>query len=510
MDTGTLIGGRYRLGERLGHGGMSVVWRACDEVLGRDVAVKLLAPELAAEPAVLRRLRDEARAAAALRHPGIVAVHDYGGSDPAYVVMELVEGRSLAALLKDGALPWRTAVTIGAQVAAALAEAHARGLVHRDVKPANVMVTPGGAKLVDFGISATVGAADDPAGEMLGTPAYLAPERIAGSPVRPATDVYALGLLLHLALAGSPPWRASTVTQMLKAHVYAEPAALPPVMGLPAAVVDLVRCCLAKKPGDRPSAAEVAALLGEVAGLTAAPPLDVAAVEGRAGRSLRRIGLPTRGTGRAGSARLLEARRGRVAVGALSAAALVGGGLAVWAGAGPGDGATRGAAAAAAPPVAGARPVADKAAEPRACTVRYALRGAAGGRASAKVTIHNSGEVAVPAWKLSFALPSGQKLIKGWSASWKQDGRAVVASGGRLPAGASAATGFSTSYGDVATLPVSFRLNGTTCQAQMSVQAMPAARPAPPAAGKAPEPAGPKAKDKPKKHDDEDEDDEDE
>ncbi|MEV4345141.1 serine/threonine-protein kinase, partial [Actinoplanes sp. NPDC049596] len=255
---------------------MSVVWRASDEVLGRDVAVKVLAAQLAADAEVLRRLRDEARAAAGLRHPNVVEVYDYGESaSRPYVVMELVDGRSLADLVAGGPLPWKPAVVIGAQVAAALAAAHARGVVHRDVKPANVMVTAAGAKLVDFGISATVGAVDGQDGRVLGTPAYLAPERIAGGPVRPASDVYALGLLLYLVLAGRAPWPASTVTQMLRAHVYAEPDPLPPVPGMPAVVSRLVRRCLAKGPGDRPSAAEVADRLGELAGLPPAKLLHV-------------------------------------------------------------------------------------------------------------------------------------------------------------------------------------------------------------------------------------------
>ncbi|WP_306214397.1 serine/threonine-protein kinase [Actinoplanes sp. RD1] len=272
MKSGHLIAGRYRLRDQLGRGGMSVVWRATDDVLDREVAVKVLAPDLADDPALRRRIRGEARAAAGLRHAHVVEVYDYGeftadGRTLSFVVMELVDGRSLADLLSGGRLPWKVAVLIGAQVAAALAEAHADGLVHRDVKPANVMVGGTGVKLVDFGISAVVGATDDEDGRLLGTPAYLAPERIAGGPVRAATDVYALGLLLYLALCGRMPWHASTVTQMVRAHVYTSPSALPVVLGLPPAVARLVMRCLAKEAADRPSAQEVAELLGKVAGL---------------------------------------------------------------------------------------------------------------------------------------------------------------------------------------------------------------------------------------------------
>ncbi|WP_346537647.1 serine/threonine-protein kinase [Micromonospora sp. DPT] len=166
MDAGSMLDRRYRLLDRLGAGGMSVIWRAHDEVLGRDVAVKLLSPHLAADPQLLHRIRAEARAAARLRHPNIVEVYDYGeaadgdGPPVPYVVMEVVEGRSLAQLLTGGPLPWRVAVLVCAQVAAALAAAHGRGIVHRDIKPGNVMVAGAGVKLVDFGISATSGDPD--------------------------------------------------------------------------------------------------------------------------------------------------------------------------------------------------------------------------------------------------------------------------------------------------------------------------------------------------------------
>ena len=273
-----VLAGRYRLLDRLGVGGMSVVWRAHDEVLDREVAVKVLSPGPSINPELLDRIRIEARSAARLRHPNIVEVHDFGETDEQlpYMVLELVDGRSLAEVLSGGAVAWRSAVLIAAQVAAALAAAHARGVVHRDVKPSNVMVTTDGVKLVDFGISATVGEADGIGGEVYGTPAYLAPERLGGGIVRPATDVYALGLLLYLALAGHLPWRASTTTEMLTAHRYLDPAGLPPVDGLPREVADLCRRCLSKNPADRPSAAAAARVLGDVAGLV--PATDLLAV----------------------------------------------------------------------------------------------------------------------------------------------------------------------------------------------------------------------------------------
>jgi serine/threonine-protein kinase len=269
----SLLAGRYRLVERLGAGGMSVVWRGFDEVLGRQVAVKVLPPSTSADPSFRRRLRAEAQAAARLSHQHITNVYDYGeattvdGEPVPYVVMELIDGESLAAVLaRVRRLPWQHAVRITAEVAAALAAAHARGIVHRDVTPANVMLTSSGAKVVDFGISALIGENDiDPDGSLLGTPAYLAPERLEGGQVSPATDVYAVGLLIYRTLIGQLPWDVGTTTALLRAHQYVEPDPLPPVEGMPATVSALVGRCLEKRPADRPSSAELAHVLAGVA-----------------------------------------------------------------------------------------------------------------------------------------------------------------------------------------------------------------------------------------------------
>ncbi len=263
--------------EPLGGGGMSAVWRAYDEVLGRQVAVKVVAgPEGNAQTA-REWITREARTAARLSHPHITAIHDYGesvagsGERVPYVVMELVPGPTLAERLKVGPLPVRSALLIGAQVAAALAAAHARGLVHRDIKPGNVLLSPSGAKVVDFGIAAVAGDPSElPQGLVWGTPAYLAPERLGGGEVVPASDVYALGLLLYRLLAGQMPWQTETVTQMLKAHRYAEPAPMPPLPGVPDAVAEVCRQCLAKDPGNRPTAAAVAQVLGTASGWSVA------------------------------------------------------------------------------------------------------------------------------------------------------------------------------------------------------------------------------------------------
>jgi serine/threonine-protein kinase len=263
------LGGRYKLLNELGSGGMAVVWRARDEVLGRSVAVKLLAGRFAGDPQSRARIRDEARAAATLSHPNIAQVYDFGESDESggcrpYVVMELVNGPTLAQRVAFGPLPPRAVFRICGEVASALAAAHADGLVHRDIKPANVMVTPTGAKVVDFGIAAAAGPAV-PDEVLLGTPAYLAPERLTGAAVEPASDVYALGVLLYRLLANESPWSVESTTQMLDAHRYVEPTPLPQLSGVPPVVTELVHRCLRKEPGDRPTAAEAAAVLAKAA-----------------------------------------------------------------------------------------------------------------------------------------------------------------------------------------------------------------------------------------------------
>jgi serine/threonine-protein kinase len=294
MRTEQVLDGRYRLDARLGAGGMSVVWRAHDLVLDREVAVKVLAGTAAASPGARERVRSEAQAAARLWHPHVTNVYDYGespGEDGApvpYVVMELLPGRTLSERLAEGPLSAPSALRTLAEVAAALAAAHAQNLVHRDVKPSNVMLTPTGAKVVDFGIAAVVGSAElDGDGLLLGTPAYLAPERLTAGQVSAASDVYALGLLIHRVLTNRLPWVAETTTAMLKAHVYAEPAPLPPVDGVPAEVNELCDRCLAKEPSDRPTAAQAAAILAEAAGIVPPPSDDAppagwaAAADGR-------------------------------------------------------------------------------------------------------------------------------------------------------------------------------------------------------------------------------------
>ncbi|GLY06357.1 serine/threonine-protein kinase [Actinoplanes sp. NBRC 101535] len=265
------LGGRYQLVNRIGLGGMSEVWRGHDRVLDRPVAVKIMAPAVEGTlgEAGVDLVRAEARSAARLAHPNVAGVHDFGtspspGRDVPYIVMELVEGRTLSAHLAEGPLDWRIGVRVCAEVAAALAAAHVEHVVHRDIKPANVMLTPAGAKVLDFGIAAAVGAHDaDPDAPVLGTPAYIAPERFDGEPATPAADMFALGTLLYHCLSGRLPWSARTSTGLVIAQRFADPEPLPHLDGVPPEVLDLCFSCLDRDPAARPTAMVTALLLAE-------------------------------------------------------------------------------------------------------------------------------------------------------------------------------------------------------------------------------------------------------
>ncbi|WP_433355015.1 protein kinase domain-containing protein [Micromonospora saelicesensis] len=280
MQRDQLLAGRYRLLERLGSGGMSAVHRAYDEVLERDVAVKVM---VASDTNARQRIRGEAKAAARLSHPHVTSVYDYGesmldGAQVPFVVMELLGGHTLEHRLVVGPLPPRAGLRVCAEVASALTAAHEQGLVHRDIKPGNVMLTPTGAKVLDFGIAAAAGAPEiDFEGRLLGTPAYLAPERLEAGEVLPASDVYALGLLLHRVLTGRLPWPAKAQSGMLRAHTHVELDPLPPIDGVPPGVHRLYRWCLAGDPADRPSAADAARILLAAASGTAPEAAAVAA-----------------------------------------------------------------------------------------------------------------------------------------------------------------------------------------------------------------------------------------
>lgn len=264
LTSGTLLARRYRLLDRIGVGGMSVIWRAHDEMLDRLVAIKVLATALAADERFREQVRVEARAAAALEHPSVTAVYDYGealdddGGVAPYVVMELLGGEPLSARLTAGPLPWREAVSVCVAVAGALAAAHRQGVVHRDITPDNIMLTDTSVKVLDFGIATTIGAPDeDEDGATFGTPAYVAPERLDGRKARPETDTYALGVVLFEMLTGHPPYSVESWDELAQIHRDDPPRPIG-VPGLPATVAELCRKCLAADPLQRPTASQVA------------------------------------------------------------------------------------------------------------------------------------------------------------------------------------------------------------------------------------------------------------
>jgi eukaryotic-like serine/threonine-protein kinase len=441
------IGDRYRLVEKLGTGGMSVVWRGFDGILGRPVAVKVLSAQFAGDDRFRDRLRQEALAAARLSHPHITGIFDLGeaplsgGRTVPYVVMELNDGESVAARLRrHGPMPWRESVTMVAEVASALATAHAQGVVHRDVTPANVMLTGAGAKVVDFGISALIGQRDAaPDGSLLGTPAYLAPERLGGGQVTAATDVYGIGLLLYRCLTARLPWPAENTTEALRAHLYADPKPLPSLPGLPAEVALLCLTCLAKNPADRPSAERVAAVLGR-------PPV------------LRRR---TRSLGGGRLTRHLSVVAGRhrlqAAVAAVMLVAVAG--LSWSAAREPPE---AGPAQAAAGAVARVLHRAD-------CKVRYQVRRDSGDDFAARLTVVNIGAYGLTGWRLEFGYPGRQRLSRA-GPRVEQTGRTVVIrapAGKTLAAGRSSTTTLRGDYREANALPLAFALNGRPCEAEV-------------------------------------------
>lgn len=265
--TGRLLAGRYRLNRPIASGGMAQVYEATDETLARRVAVKILHPHLARDEAFVQRFRAEAVAAARLTHPSIVSIYDtVVDGEVNAIVMELVRGTTLRADIDaHGPLQLSAVLAIGTQVADALAAAHAAGLVHRDVKPANILLSADGRVLVaDFGIAkAAQGSDHTDEGAMVGTAKYLAPEQVEGRPVDARTDVYALGIVLYESLTGVPPFRGDTdtATALLRLHTDpVRPRQLRP--DIPVAVEAVIGRALARRPDDRfPSATALRAAL---------------------------------------------------------------------------------------------------------------------------------------------------------------------------------------------------------------------------------------------------------
>ena len=277
---GVSFGGRYELDSRIAIGGMGEVWEATDHVIGRTVAIKILKDEYMGDPGFLERFRAEARHAALVNHEGIASVFDYGEENgSAFLVMELVPGEALSTILeREGSLPTDKTLDIVAQTASALQAAHAAGLVHRDIKPGNLLITPDGrVKITDFGIARIADQVPLTAtGQVMGTVQYLSPEQASGHAASPATDIYSLGIVAYELLAGRRPFTGESQVAIAMAQINDTPPPLPETVADP--VQRFVMSMIAKKPEERPAStsavarAATALRRGDVAGAAAIVP----------------------------------------------------------------------------------------------------------------------------------------------------------------------------------------------------------------------------------------------
>jgi eukaryotic-like serine/threonine-protein kinase len=423
--------------------------------------VRLLAAELRDEA----RLRVEVQSVALLSHPNLSAVYDYGvAGDEPFVVTELVDGSSLAARLARGPLPWRGAVEVCTYVAAALSAMHARGLVHGDVKPANIMLTEAGVKVIDFEVAAVIGS--------------VAPGRLASEMGGPDTDVYALGVVLYTALTGQPPRPVGKIAGLLRGDP--GPTPLPVIPGMPLEVAALYQDCLAADPSMRPSSAALAHHLAALAGVR------VGAVDVRQNAATSQLPPPTDPQSMIDTRELLlapprrgaRARRASVKVataGAAIAAVIVaatafglarsgGSSAARWSG---GSGASAGSSTSASG--AGSAGASASTSPAGSCSVAYQIKETWANGATVSLTIVNTGETDINRWTLEFDLKGGLQARPGWNGIWQQRGtRVTVAAASGNPglvAGRSVSgVGTNIDGPDANSMPNSFMLNGVRCR----------------------------------------------
>ena len=296
-----LLGDRYLLRQRLGAGGMGEVWLATDEVLQRTVAVKVMLPGVADDPDFARRFEAEATSMARVNHPAVASIHDFGRDrGRLYLVMELVEGESLAQRLSRGRLSPEETMRLVAQTAAGLRAVHDRGLVHRDIKPANLLVRPDGSVVItDFGIARHADASHlTVSGAILGTPTYLSPEQVRGEPAGPLSDVYSLGLVAHECLAGEKPFAGGNPYAVALQRLQSGPRPL--AVDVPPAVRAVVERALAVDPADRWQSAADLARAADAGQITPAPaprrPIILMTLAGLAALLLVVGGLVIRGS----------------------------------------------------------------------------------------------------------------------------------------------------------------------------------------------------------------------
>jgi eukaryotic-like serine/threonine-protein kinase len=257
VSSGVLLNGRYRLEERIASGGMGDVWKGTDEVLDRVVAIKIMLDALMEEKGFAERFRAEARTMATINHPGVVRIYDFGSDQVAYLIMEYVEGEPLSKTLnRVGRLTPARTMSLIAQAAEALQAAHDKGIVHRDVKPGNLLVRPNGTLvLTDFGIARAAAAAQLTAtGAVLGTASYIAPEQASGNPATALSDVYSLGIVAYQCLSGHRPFEGDTPLEIAMKHVTGTARPLPD--DVPKPIRQVVERAMSKEPRGRWESAE--------------------------------------------------------------------------------------------------------------------------------------------------------------------------------------------------------------------------------------------------------------